>query len=355
MATNKLLCLFSILLFLFCLNQINCQSFQALGGSFQNFKSAYDFYKNTYITSYGAPVGLRVRRPSNNDDTVSEGIAYGMLASVFANDQATFNGLWTYGRSYFNSDGCMAWHISSSGGILDPNCATDAELDMAYSLIVADKRWGGYRDAAVNLINTIYNSEVEPGTNILKPGNVWGGSDCSNPSYYAPGYYKVFNEYTSTNRWSSVYDAGFNIISKVNQYNAGTGLVPDWCTAQGTQACGNWHYSWDACRTPWRLSVDAYWYQSSKSLSQCGSLNNYWRSVGVNNIGEATLDGKSYWNTGISAFYATAACCACFSTDYNYRNDHWQKISTTYPSYDYYRDSLHMLSLLFVTGSMNKY
>ena len=52
------------------------------------------------LTSDGANGGLRVRRPNSSgaqvNSTVSEGIAYGMLASVYMDDQPTFDGLWSY-------------------------------------------------------------------------------------------------------------------------------------------------------------------------------------------------------------------------------------------------------------------
>ena len=35
-----------------------------------------------------------MQRPENGNDTVSEGIAYGMLFAVYMGDKATFDGLW---------------------------------------------------------------------------------------------------------------------------------------------------------------------------------------------------------------------------------------------------------------------
>jgi endo-1,4-beta-D-glucanase Y len=43
--------------------------------------------------------GGRVIRPENSNDTVSEGIAYGMLIGVFMNDKPLFDALWTYAQS----------------------------------------------------------------------------------------------------------------------------------------------------------------------------------------------------------------------------------------------------------------
>src|SRR5579871_699531 len=53
-----------------------------------------DWKKRFVVTSDGG--SLRVIRPENNNDTVSEGIGYGMLLSVFAKDKQTFDGLFAY-------------------------------------------------------------------------------------------------------------------------------------------------------------------------------------------------------------------------------------------------------------------
>src|SRR5437773_4621227 len=39
--------------------------------------------------------GSRIVRPENNNDTVSEGIGYGMLIGVYMNDKAMFDALWS--------------------------------------------------------------------------------------------------------------------------------------------------------------------------------------------------------------------------------------------------------------------
>src|SRR3954470_6049793 len=57
----------------------------------------------------------RVIRPENNNDTASEGIAYGMLIGVYMNDRPMFDALWNYARSKLDGNGLMTWHYSSTG------------------------------------------------------------------------------------------------------------------------------------------------------------------------------------------------------------------------------------------------
>src|SRR5438552_3748896 len=105
------------------------------------------------------------------NSTVSEGIAYGMLLSVFANDQPTFDKLWQYSQHWPDANGLMNWYISSDGTqVLGTGAASDADEDMAYALIAADARWGGkgslstnYIDLAKTLIGKIWQYEIDHG------------------------------------------------------------------------------------------------------------------------------------------------------------------------------------------------
>ena len=45
--------------------------------------SAYSAWKSAYVTSSGAGGFLRVQRTENSNDTVSEGIAYGMILAAY--------------------------------------------------------------------------------------------------------------------------------------------------------------------------------------------------------------------------------------------------------------------------------
>jgi endo-1,4-beta-D-glucanase Y len=168
----------------------------------------YSAWKSTYVVV--APTGMRVIRTENDNDTVSEGMGYGMILAAYLNDKPTLDALWAYVvdriQAYPTGTGLMHWRFSATGQALhydgtvlqqgDPRLgpASDADEDMALALIVAEKKWGGYQTDSVTLINNIMQWEVEPGTYVFKPGN-WGGSDVLNPSYLAPGYYKVFKQY----------------------------------------------------------------------------------------------------------------------------------------------------------------
>ena len=59
-----------------------------------------------------------MRRPNSGspiNSTDSEGIAYGMLLAVYADDQAIFDKLWQYAAALDGSHGLMNWDINAAG------------------------------------------------------------------------------------------------------------------------------------------------------------------------------------------------------------------------------------------------
>ena len=99
---------------------------------------------------------------TGSESIVSEGIGYGMLMSVAIGDRPTFDGLWEYYRSHRNGNGVMNWQQNVCGGNTGNGNggATDADLDAALGLVLADSRWSGYTDDARALIAAIGTNET---------------------------------------------------------------------------------------------------------------------------------------------------------------------------------------------------
>lgn len=111
-------------------------------------QAAYDLWKETVITADGAGGFLRVGKPDSGtiiDSTVSEGIGYGMLLTVYGNDQEVFDNLWKYEQIHLNVRGLMDWEIDPNGKMIGAGAALDGDEDMAWALIMADKKWGVHR------------------------------------------------------------------------------------------------------------------------------------------------------------------------------------------------------------------
>lgn len=318
--------------------------------------AAWNDFKARYVTSSGAGNNLRVLF-DDLSSTVSEGQGYGMIMAVYANDRTTLDKLWAYSKSKRNARGLMAWKINADGSIAETTCATDADVDMAYALICADVKWGGYRTDAISVLNAMMTHCVEGGTFVLKPGDVWGGSDATNPSYFATAFFKIFSDYSGDTRWLSVRNKCYQIIAAVNTKNNNKGLQPGWCDVNGNPASGSglsYNYQYDACRVPWRLAKDWAWFGDTRAKGTLDKINAFWKQVGPYNIVDGyTITGSptNGW-TGSPPFIASAACGVTASSDGTLRSQMWDRIQNTVHKV-YYHDALRTLGLLYATGAMN--
>ena len=83
------------------------------GASGKYLYQMYTKWKSTFVTGSGS--STKVIRPENGNDTVSEGIGYGMLIAVYVGDQTLFDGLWGYAQTQM-SGGLMNWCIPAGSG-----------------------------------------------------------------------------------------------------------------------------------------------------------------------------------------------------------------------------------------------
>jgi endo-1,4-beta-D-glucanase Y len=217
-------------------------------------ETAYQNWKTAFY------MGGKIVRPENGNDTVSEGIGYGMLIGVFMDDQPMFDTLWSYAKSHFDSNGLMTWCIPSgqSGSCSGGGSATDGDEDMAYALLMASKQWSGgsYASDASNLISNIFKHEVNG--NILEGGDGFNNANELDPSYFAPSYYRAFAAVDTGHSWMGVLDECYTILA------AGTGsygLIPNWVNTGGqgissVDSTNGPYFGYDACRTPFRIGLD---------------------------------------------------------------------------------------------------
>ncbi|WP_024834594.1 glycosyl hydrolase family 8 [Ruminiclostridium josui] len=325
-------------------------------------KSEWEQWKSAHITSNGARGYKRVQRDaSTNYDTVSEGLGYGMLLAVYFGEQQLFDDLYRYVKVFLNSNGLMSWRIDANGNIMGQNAigaATDADEDIAVSLVFAHKKWGtsggfNYQTEAKNYINNIYNKMVEPGTYVLKPGDMWGGSDVTNPSYFAPAWYRIFADFTGNSGWINVANKCYEIADKAR--NSNTGLVPDWCTANGTPASGQgYDFYYDAIRYQWRTAIDYSWYGTAKAKTHCDAISNFFKNIGYANIKDGyTLSGSQISANHTATFVSCAAAAAMTGTDATYAKNIYNecvKVKDT-GNYTYFGNTLRMMILLYTTGN----
>lgn len=237
------------------------------------------------------PDGQRARikwvddsRGENGSNTVSEGIGYGMIIFVYMdnaqnNTQEKFDKLWKYYLSFQdNQTGLMNWKTNGCSGVGQEGAATDADLDAAFALLMAYKQWGNesYLTDAKKLIGKIWELEVESGSKILRAGNRWT-EPSYNPSYFATGALRIFQQVDPSHDWLSVANANL-ALAKKNQHSS-SGLSTDWCDGNGgpknVNGSGSDKFGYDAVRTPWRISMDYLWFGTKAAKDFITPLNTW--------------------------------------------------------------------------------
>ena len=347
-------------------------------------QSLYEAWKNNYYVTSGN-LG-RVKFTQEGEDgsaSVSEGIAYGMLIFVYMdngtnNTQEDFDRLWRYYKKWENNNGLMHWKVKEFGStVIDPNGATDADLDAAQALLMAHKQWGSngsinYLNEAKTLINAIWNHEVNSARH-LKPGDMF--DDYKNPCYFITNAMQLFayvegKEGWQTHSWSSVISNCYSLIKKTR--NGSTGLVPDWCYENGSYLTGLTNgkfesiFGYDAVRVPWRMAHAYAWYGHQDAYDIAKTIVEWAQSkypnpddivdgYRLNGTPGTGLGGSlATWGTGKNAcFKGGISMASMIDSKYDsYMTKSWSVGSATDQWGKYYTHTTQLLFMLCMTGNM---
>ncbi len=348
-------------------------------------RAAYDRWRTNLIRPCPGR-GSRVIYPETNGDTRSEGIGYGMVIAAYMGDQTTFDGLWAFYESHSNN-GLMNWLINNCDAVGDTGSASDADIDAAFGLIVADKQWGGYAGDASGILAQIRGRLFNPGCGgILLAGSNFSNCGCVNPSYIPPGYYAAFSEYDNAGFWNGALAATYAYLAAAQ--NDQTGLVPAWSNSTGGTNLNNCNpqvagggqtseFQADAARTPWRVATDLLWHQEARASAFLAPMARFATSPPVRithvvdryQLGGAPLPGENGGNNPLDPTTLNAlgrrstftmggfATAMTASTQQNLDQftGAWQSLYAPGDSSGTYRafgNSLALLYGLLVTGSM---
>lgn len=305
----------------------------------------WEKYKALLVVD-GGNGSLRVRRPENSDDTVSEGMSYGMLFAVYMNDRDTFDKLWAYTQSKFDDKGLMHWQIRADGSIQGRNSATDSDEDIGFALMMADKQWGGFGDVAKSYLGKVLANDFQ-GDGTIKGGDLY---DDVNPSYLAPAFYRAFAKYTGENRWNQIIDKSYDILNGAAHET--TGLVPDWTNGRGND------YKYDAARTPYRIGIDACWNKEPRAKAYAEKVSAFFAMVGVENIRDGyALDGTKLSDNKNSTFIGPAGVAGMAANQTQLVNDAYAQVAMDLQAgtESYYNLSWALFTGLMMTGNFVDY
>ncbi len=307
--------------------------------------------------------------------TVSEGQGYGMLITVLMkkdkNAQKIFDGLWKFSRSHpsWISKDLMSFEVPEKKDAVDS--AFDGDADIAYALILADKRWGSqgkvnYKKEAKKVIDAIWkytigkNSFVPLLGDWVDPKGKKYNQFTTRTSDFMLDNFKAFYKFTGDKKWLKVVYVTQKALLDVQ--NPKTGLVPDFirynfktkkfeAVEDGFLENHDSSYYYNACRVPFRIGVDALVHNDPTSKKIVKRVSTWIKSVSKNNPKNIKsgfkLDGKvigDYFSIVFTAPFGVAAksCDTCWSDKiYNcVINSHE----------NYYEDSVTLLSLLAYAG-----
>jgi endo-1,4-beta-D-glucanase Y len=295
-----------------------------------------------------------------------------MMLAVYMGDEQLFDELWKYEQLFLDDRGLMNWEIHADGiQILGGGgAATDADEDMAWALLMADRQWGGtgtlgdtYLNYGKGQVEKIWSSEILEGK-LAKPGDHWGDWNTINPSYFAPAYYRVFAQVTANAGWTEViktsYDTIDNTLNDANG-NKSNGLVPAWCTSQGAPNNGA-NYQYDSCRTPFRIALDYCYFGEPRAKAYLAKTSSFFSQIGAHKIVDgyalngapqaANASGQS------AAFVGPAGVGAMSDAIYQaFIDDAYANVATLnlLVGGTYYELSWTALSLLMMSGNFLDY
>jgi endo-1,4-beta-D-glucanase Y len=261
--------------------------------------------------------------------TVSEAHGYGMVLCAYMNDKTHFDGMYTYYKNHpsQNNSKLMAWQQNTSfadmGGA---DSATDGDMDIAYSLLIADKQWGSagtinYLQAATNMINALMQSDVNQSQWTLRLGD-WattgsaGGfnfSTATRPSDFMFDHMWSYYEATHDARWTNVIFKTYAVVNQIFANNSpNTGLIPDFVVLNGStyqpapanflEGANDGKYDYNSCRTPWRFATEYMVRGSSGILTEMRKMNSWIQSKSGGNP-DNVFPGYSLSGTALDSSY----------------------------------------------------
>ncbi|HEY4150409.1 MAG TPA: glycosyl hydrolase family 8 [Chitinophagaceae bacterium] len=349
-------------------------------------RSFYTAWKERYVNDDCGPGQYYIWYELPGKQCVSEGQGYGMIivAMMAGFDTAaktTYDGLFRYYKAHPSrkSPYLMAWAQTKNCRDLDRGSATDGDMDIAWSLLLADRQWGSagainYREEARGMISAILQQEVNRQTFSVLLGN---DIEADSKDYFdmrssdfMPAHFKSFAKAGDDTSWNRVVDASYRLFHRMQaDFSPDAGLVPDFiqhvnkkpvpARAHYLESKYDGAYNYNACRVPWRVATDFILYGDGRSKSMVEKINRWVRGTTKDipdNISAGySLGGndlpRRYFEAG--SFIASFAVSAMVSGDNQaWLNSLWDyTVSFDLDQFDYYDNSIKMIGLLLLSGN----
>jgi endo-1,4-beta-D-glucanase Y len=348
-------------------------------------RSYYDGWKQHYLRQGCGQGRYYIATGQTDSQTVSEGQGYGMVITAYMagadpDAHAIFDGLYQYFADHpsANTADLMAWsqdrNCANNQG---PDSASDGDLDIAYSLYLADKQWGSgggidYRAAGDRVSSAILRAESNATAGFVRLGD-WATQgdqhyDATRPSDFMPDHYATFLAGGGGTGWAQMITGSYQIMQRVQSSAAAqTGLLPDFVVRASTstpapaaanflEGANDGNYSYNACRVPLRVGADFVTSGEQRAADLLAPLNAWLQqSTGGNphNIRPGyTLAGRAL-ATDYESMAFTAPIGVAAMTDaanQSWLDAIWDAVESA-PVDGYYEDSLKLLSMIVMSGN----
>jgi len=257
--------------------------------------------------------------------------------------------------------------------------ATDGDMDIALSLLMADNQWGSkgelnYRKEGLKILDAILKHEInhENHTVLLGDANVFGDEDYNDirSSDFMPDHLRVFNQFYPNEEWVKVIDNMYRIFVNIQlKYSPKVGLLPDFIIKKDKgylpanpkylESKHDGEYYYNACRVPLHLAIDYLFFNEANAKRLLDPLNNWIQKKTDNNADKICagyhLNGEpiSGQNYTVPAFVCPFAIGAMVNKEnQEWVDDCWDFITDfEFKDYRYYDNSIQMLSLLILSGN----
>ena len=351
-------------------------------------RSFYDNWKERYIND-NAGAGqyyIWVEGSVGSNQCVSEAQGYGMIivALMAGYDTAArriYDGLFHYFSLHpsKNSPFLMAWAQTKIFRDVDRSSATDGDMDIAWSLLLADAQWGStgsinYLAEAKAMICAIMNQEINAKTfSVLLSNAVEPDSKDyfdTRSSDFMPAHFKVFSGVSRDTLWNNVVDANYKLFSHLqNKYSPDAGLLPDFIQNINTKPIPSkpgyleskydGYYNYNACRVPSRIATDFILNGDKRSLGIVEKINKWIRETTQNNPDNIsagyTLEGDDIRTRNFEAMSFIASFAVSAMVDVKnqaWLNKLWNYImSFDLDQFDYYDNTIKMIDLIILSGN----
>lgn len=387
--------------------------------------AAYDKWIDTYLKPLPACNGMYVLSGGGTgipkgSITQSEAHGYGMLLTALMHGhdpkaQERFDGLYRTFRAVpsinnvdlianafdMNCKGTSALDPKANDGAYPslPDTATDGDLDLAFSLLLADRQWGSagtinYLAEGKKVIAAIKAHDINAETNLTLLGD-WAdikadyyekrygaGSPFGGPYggkshkdfYYGTrssdfmiDHFKAFGAASGdVDGWNKVVDATYAVVARIQgQFSSNTGLLPGFIEAKTVATAapargdyleassdGAWDYN--ACRDPWRLGTDWIATGDQRAKTAVTKMNDWVKKATGGEPGNIKdgyqLNGTGTGGAADATFIAPFGVAAMVdASNQAWLDKIWNRIKGS--SNGYFPDSIAVLSMVVMSGN----